>query len=174
MRLEYRVTGGDFQAAGEAAAKIKRALRQVGIDAETARRVAIVAYEAEMNIVIHAFRGTVGVDISPETVHVRAEDEGPGIPDIPLAMQEGYSTASEKVREMGFGAGLGLPNMKRYSDEFSIESAVGRGTSVSMVINLPAKGSWTCPRCSIRSCSSRRNAAAARDASRTAPRKPSG
>ncbi|MEW6228353.1 MAG: anti-sigma regulatory factor [Bacillota bacterium] len=141
MRLEYQVIGGDFQAAGEAAAKIKRTLRQVGIDAETARRVAIVAYEAEMNIVIHAYRGTLQVEISPKKIDVCADDEGPGIPDIPLAMQEGYSTAPERVREMGFGAGLGLPNMKRYSDEFDIESVVGRGTSVRMVVNVPAKGS---------------------------------
>lgn len=141
MRLEYQVIGGDFQAAGEAAAKIKRTLRQVGIGSETARRVAIVAYEAEMNIVIHAYRGTLRVEISPEKIDVCADDEGPGIPDIPLAMQEGYSTAPEKVREMGFGAGLGLSNMKRYSDEFDIESAVGQGTSVRMVISLPAKGS---------------------------------
>ncbi|MGE5587817.1 MAG: ATP-binding protein [Clostridia bacterium] len=143
MRLECKVTGGDFQAAGEAAAKLKRTLRQVGIDAETARRAAIVAYEAEMNIVIHAFRGVLAVDISPDRIEIVADDEGPGIPDIPLAMQEGYSTAPEHVREMGFGAGLGLPNMKRYSDEFRIESTVGRGTNVRMVINLPSKGSLT-------------------------------
>ncbi|MBC7083096.1 MAG: anti-sigma regulatory factor [Bacillota bacterium] len=143
MRLECKVTGGDFQAAGEAAAKLKRTLRQVGIDAETARRAAIVAYEAEMNIVIHAFRGVLSVDISPERIEIVADDEGPGIPDIPLAMQEGYSTAPEHIREMGFGAGLGLPNMKRYSDEFHIESTVGRGTNVRMVINLPSKGSLT-------------------------------
>ncbi|HHY31971.1 MAG TPA: anti-sigma regulatory factor [Firmicutes bacterium] len=141
MRLECRVTGGDFQAAGEAAARVKRALRQVGVDPETARRAAIVAYEAEMNIVIHASRGILAVDISPDRIEVAADDEGPGIPDISLAMQEGYSTAPEHVREMGFGAGLGLPNMKRYSDQFHIESTVGRGTSVRMVINLPPKGS---------------------------------
>ncbi|MDI7246295.1 MAG: anti-sigma regulatory factor [Bacillota bacterium] len=143
MRLECRVTGGDFQAAGEAAAKLKRTLRQVGIDAETGRRAAIVAYEAEMNIVIHALRGVLSVEISPECIEILANDEGPGIPDIPLAMQEGYSTAPEHIREMGFGAGLGLPNMKRYSDEFRIESVVGRGTSVRMVIKIASKGSQT-------------------------------
>ncbi|MCR4401857.1 MAG: anti-sigma regulatory factor [Firmicutes bacterium] len=143
MRMECKVAGGDFQAAGEAAAKLKRTLRQVGVDAETARRAAIVAYEAEMNIVIHAFRGVLTVEISPERIEIAADDEGPGIPDIHLAMQEGYSTAPEHVREMGFGAGLGLPNMKRYSDEFRIESTVGRGTSVRMIINLPSKGSLT-------------------------------
>jgi anti-sigma regulatory factor (Ser/Thr protein kinase) len=141
--MECKVAGGDFQAAGEAAAKLKRTLRQVGVDAETARRAAIVAYEAEMNIVIHAFRGVLTVEISPERIEIAADDEGPGIPDIHLAMQEGYSTAPEHVREMGFGAGLGLPNMKRYSDEFRIESTVGRGTSVRMIINLPSKGSLT-------------------------------
>ncbi len=141
MLLECPVTGEDFQAAGEAAARLKRTLRQLGIDAATARRAAIVAYEAEMNIVIHAFRGVLSVDISPERIEILADDEGPGIPDIALAMQEGYSTAPEYIREMGFGAGLGLPNMRRYSDEFHIESTVGRGTSVRMVINVPSKGS---------------------------------
>ncbi|NLJ60562.1 MAG: anti-sigma regulatory factor [Firmicutes bacterium] len=139
MRLEYHVSGRDFQAAGGAAAKTKRALRQIGIDAETARRVGIVAYEAEMNIVIHAYRGTVGIDILPERVIIYADDEGPGISDIALAMQVGYSTASEDIREMGFGAGLGLPNMKRYSDELKVTSQVGSGTSIRAVINLPAK-----------------------------------
>jgi serine/threonine-protein kinase RsbT len=139
MHLEYHVVGRDFQAAGGAAAKIKRTLRQIGIDAETARRVGIVAYEAEMNIVIHAYRGTVGIDILPERVNIYADDEGPGISDIALAMQVGYSTAPEDIREMGFGAGLGLPNMKRYSDELEVESQVGSGTSIRAVINLPTK-----------------------------------
>ncbi|MGE5573745.1 MAG: ATP-binding protein [Bacillota bacterium] len=143
MRLECDVVGQDFQAAGEAAAKLKRTLRQVGIDADTARRAAIVTYEAEMNIVIHAFRGRIHIDISPEHIEILADDEGPGIPDIPLAMQEGYSTAPEYIREMGFGAGLGLPNMKRYSDELCVESVVGRGTSVRMLINIPSKGGST-------------------------------
>jgi len=139
MRLEYEIAGRDFQAAGEAVAKIKRTLRQVGVDAETARRVGIVAYEAEMNIVIHAYHGTIRIAISPQRIEVCADDEGPGIPDIPLAMQVGYSTAPEDIREMGFGAGLGLPNMKRYSDDLKIGSTVGRGTSIRAVINLPAK-----------------------------------
>ncbi len=141
MHLEYDVVGGDFQVAGEAAARVKKTLREVGVDPETSRRAAIVAYEAEMNIVIHAYRGVLRVDISPDKIEIRADDQGPGIPDIDLAMQEGYSTAPERVREMGFGAGLGLPNMKRYSDEFGIISTVGRGTSVRTVINLPTKGS---------------------------------
>lgn len=139
MRLEFPVAGRDFQAAGGAAQKIKRTLRQIGIDAETARRVGIVVYEAEMNIVIHAFSGKVGVDILPERINVFAYDQGPGIADIDLAMQVGYSTAPEDIKEMGFGAGLGLPNMKRYSDNLVIESEVGCGTSIRAVINLPTK-----------------------------------
>lgn len=139
MHLEYQVAGRDFRAAGEAAAKIKRTLRQIGVDAETARRVGIVVYEAEMNIVIHAYCGTVGIDILPERIHIHADDEGPGIADITLAMQVGYSTAPEDIREMGFGAGLGLPNMKRYSDELEVRSQVGSGTSIRAVINLPPK-----------------------------------
>ena len=99
----------------------------------------IVAYEAEMNIVIHAYRGTVAIDILPERVNIYADDEGPGISDIALAMQVGYSTAPEDIREMGFGAGLGLPNVKRYSDELEVESQVGSGTSIRAVINLRTK-----------------------------------
>ncbi|NLS44426.1 MAG: anti-sigma regulatory factor [Firmicutes bacterium] len=139
MYLEYRVDGGDFQASGQAAAGIKRTLRQIGIDAEVARRAAIVTYEAEMNIAIHAYLGTISIEILPERIIIQADDEGPGIADIPAAMQVGYSTATEDIREMGFGAGLGLPNMRRYSDEFEIESQVGVGTSVRAVIILPAK-----------------------------------
>jgi serine/threonine-protein kinase RsbT len=139
MRLEYHVEGRDFQAAGGVAGKIKRTLRQIGIDAETARRVGIVAYEAEMNIVIHAYRGTVAIDILPERINIYADDEGPGISDIALAMQVGYSTAPEDIKEMGFGAGLGLPNMKRYSDELKVKSQVGAGTRIRAVINLRTK-----------------------------------
>ncbi|HHY47703.1 MAG TPA: anti-sigma regulatory factor [Firmicutes bacterium] len=131
LELSYPVEGNDFATAGEAATRIKRMLKQIGIDPETTRRVAIVAYEAEMNIIIHATRGILKLRVLPGVIEVRAEDIGPGIPDIPLAMQEGYSTAPEHIREMGFGAGMGLPNMKRFSDEFWIESQVGKGTKVA-------------------------------------------
>ncbi|HHV61260.1 MAG TPA: anti-sigma regulatory factor [Firmicutes bacterium] len=135
LEMSYDITGGDFAAAGEAATKIKRALKQIGVDAQTTRRAAIIAYEAEMNIIIHAYRGTLQARVSPEGIEILAEDEGPGIPDIELAMQEGYSTAPEKIREMGFGAGMGLPNMKKFSDEFHITSEVGKGTRVRAVVS---------------------------------------
>lgn len=132
--LEFEVTGRDFAAAGNAATRIKRALEQVGFSARAVRRAAITAYEAEMNIVIHARRGRVSADITPETVEIAAVDEGPGIPDIELAMREGFSTAPDYVREMGFGAGMGLPNMRKCADNLTVDSEVGKGTSVRAVI----------------------------------------
>ena len=132
MVLHFTIEGGDFTAAGEASSRVKAVLRQLGLEAGLVRRVAIATYEAEMNVVIHAFRGEMEVRIEPGAIEVRVVDEGPGIPDIELAMREGYSTAPEAVREMGFGAGMGLPNMKRCADELSIESRVGIGTSVQM------------------------------------------
>lgn len=134
LRLEFEVVGRDFAAAGNAATRIKRALEHVGFSARAVRRASITAYEAEMNIVIHARRGFLRACITPEAVAITASDEGPGIPDIELAMQEGYSTAPEDIREMGFGAGLGLPNMRKCSDRFTIESEVGRGTTVRAII----------------------------------------
>ena len=132
MVLHFAIEGGDFTAAGEASSRVKAVLRQLGLEAGFIRRVAIATYEAEMNVVIHAYHGEMEVGIGPEAVEVRVVDEGPGIPDIELATQEGYSTAPEAVREMGFGAGMGLSNMKRCSDELAIESRVGAGTSVYM------------------------------------------
>lgn len=132
MVLCFTIEGGNFTAAGEASSRVKAILRQLGLGAGFVRRATIAAYEAEMNVVIHAFRGEMEVRIGPEAVEVKVVDEGPGIPDIELAMQEGYSTAPDAVREMGFGAGMGLSNMKRCSDELSIESQVGVGTSVHM------------------------------------------
>lgn len=139
LRLECPVVGRDFIAAGEAAARIKRALQQIGMGPETIRRAAIVAYEAEMNIVIHARRGTVTALISPDRIDIIAADEGPGIADISLAMQEGYSTAPDEIREMGFGAGMGLPNIEKNSDQLSIHSTVDVGTVVCATI-LTGKG----------------------------------
>ena len=132
--LEFEVTGRDFAAAGNVATRIKRALEQVGFSARTVRRAAITAYEAEMNIVIHARRGTMSACITPDTVVIAAVDEGPGIPDIELAMQEGFSTAPDYVREMGFGAGMGLPNMRKCADGLKVDSEVGKGTSLRAVI----------------------------------------
>lgn len=132
MVLHFEVQGGDFAAAGEASSRLKAVLRQLGLGADLIRRVAIATYEAEMNVVIHAYHGRIEARIAPAAIEVKVVDEGPGIPDIELAMQEGYSTAPEAVREMGFGAGMGLPNMKRCADELLIESQVGVGTSVYM------------------------------------------
>jgi anti-sigma regulatory factor (Ser/Thr protein kinase) len=132
--LEFEVVGRDFAAAGNAATRIKRALEQVGFSARAVRRAAITAYEAEMNIVIHARRGTMSAYITADTVEIAAVDEGPGIPDIELAMREGFSTAPDYVREMGFGAGMGLPNMRKCADDLTVDSEVDKGTSVRAVI----------------------------------------
>lgn len=138
--LEFEVRGLDFAAVGEASSSIKRALQQVGMDAEVVRRAAVCAFEVETNIVIHARRGKVCARISPQRVVVEATDEGPGIPDIELAMREGYSTAPAYIREMGFGAGMGFANMKRCSDRLEVSSQVGKGTQVRMTIEAGGKG----------------------------------
>ena len=124
----YRVLGRDFSNAGKVSTAIKDTLKRLGINPAVVRRVAIVSYEAEMNIVMYAYRGTVLLKVTQDEVTLQVEDEGPGIPDIELAMQEGFSTATPEMREMGFGAGMGLPNIKKNSDEFEIKSEVGRGT----------------------------------------------
>jgi len=134
LKMEFSVRGMDFTRAGEAAAKIKNALQMVGMEVATVRKAVIVAYEAELNIVIHARQGTLTLSVSPDRVEITAEDEGPGIPDIALAMQEGYSTAPPHIREMGFGAGMGLPNIKRCSDQMNIESEVNSGTRLRATI----------------------------------------
>lgn len=136
LNMRFNIIGGDFNRAGEASGQIKAKLKQLGIDSETVRRAAIASYEAEMNIVIHAYEGALMVTVAEKYIKIIAKDKGPGIPNIDLAMQEGYSTASDKIRELGFGAGMGLPNMKRCSDEFEIQSEVGVGTSVKMVIRF--------------------------------------
>lgn len=132
MVLRYSVEGGNYSRAGEAASKIKKALRQLGIDAELIRRVSIAAYEGEMNIVIHAEDGELILQVGEEEITVTAQDKGPGIVDVGLAMQEGYSTAPDSAREMGFGAGMGLPNMEKCTDQMEIKSVVNQGTKVVM------------------------------------------
>jgi anti-sigma regulatory factor (Ser/Thr protein kinase) len=132
MNFEYKIEGGDFVKAGHASSHIKKILNQLNLDPAIVRRIAVSMYEAEVNVVAHAFRGTMQVSINPERIRVKVEDEGPGIADIEKAMQEGYSTASEKVREMGFGAGMGLSNMKRNTDKLEISSVLNRGTIVVM------------------------------------------
>lgn len=135
MQFEFQIVGDDFVSAGESSSKIKRILQQVGLPSSVIRRIAIAAYEAEMNIVIHADGGTLTLLVSEEGVRIIAADRGPGIADVELAMQEGYSTASDEVREMGFGAGMGLPNMRRSSDAFVIDTEEGKGTIVTMTFN---------------------------------------
>lgn len=132
--LEFSLHGGNFDKAGEASSKIKRLLQQIGISADIIRKIAICAYEAEMNVIIHAHGGLLKATIYPDYTELRIIDEGPGIPNIELAMKEGYSTAPDFIREMGFGAGMGLPNIKRCADEFSITSEVGKGTDLQVRI----------------------------------------
>ncbi len=134
ITLEYEIMQNDFKSAGEASSNVKKVLNQLGVDSKIVRRVAIATYEAEMNIVIHSLGGKIIVSISSDKIEIKAHDNGPGIKDINLAMQEGYSTASNKVRELGFGAGMGIPNMKRCSDDFSISSCDNKETLVSMKI----------------------------------------
>lgn len=136
MKLHFDVDGDDFLLAGEASGQVKRVLKKLGIDSATIRKVAISMYEAEMNMVLHANGGTVDVAISSDTIHVVLQDEGPGIEDIDLAMKEGYSTASHEIRELGFGAGMGLPNMKRYSDELKVSTEIGVGTRVEISVHF--------------------------------------
>lgn len=136
IKLQYEIIKDDFSRAGEASSNIKKVLRQLGIEDSIIRRTAIVTYEAEMNIVIHSEGGRIKVLINPDQVQIIAEDYGPGIENIELAMQEGYSTAPNRVRELGFGAGMGLPNMKRCSDEFEIQSEKGATTIVTMIIYI--------------------------------------
>jgi len=131
FKESFDIEAGDFASAGEASAKIKSILRMIGIDPALTRRVTIASYEAELNMIIHSHGGLMAVEISPDAIALYCEDTGPGIADIDMAMREGYSTASSDVRMMGFGAGMGLPNMKKNSDEFSILSDTS-GTRLNM------------------------------------------
>ena len=134
LTLRYEVPGDDFTRAGEASGDVKRKLKQLGYNPEAIRKVAIAMYEGEINMVIHAGGGEAVVDIDPRQVHVVLRDHGPGIPDVEKAMQEGWSTAPDNVRNLGFGAGMGLPNIKKYTDEFRIDTAVGEGTTLTMTV----------------------------------------
>ena len=134
--LTYDVPGDDFTRAGEASSNLKSYLKKMGVAPEIVRKVAIAMYEGEINMVIHAGGGHIEVVISTEEINMKLTDHGPGIEDIELAMQEGYSTASDYVRELGFGAGMGLPNIKRYSDKLDIQTEVGKGTVVTIVVNI--------------------------------------
>ncbi len=133
--FRFEVDGEDFTSAGQASVQVKKNLRQLGVDAEVIRRVSIAMYEGEINMVIHAGGGTALVKVSPDYIEIVLEDHGPGIKDIDLAMQEGYSTATDTIRSLGFGAGMGLPNMKKYTDSMEISSTVGVGTTITMKVN---------------------------------------
>lgn len=132
LHFHYDVDGNNFTSAGEASVQVKRMLRQMGYHPDLIRRISVAMYEGEINMVIHANGGDADVYVTPDCITVILKDVGPGIKDVELAMQEGYSTAPDNIRSLGFGAGMGLPNMKRYSDELKIDSVVGVGTTIEM------------------------------------------
>lgn len=136
MHLEYNVEGGDFTHAGFASSQIKKTLKQLNVDPAVIKRVVVALYEAEVNIVAHAFKGVINADISACGIKLRLTDEGPGIADVEKAMTKGYSTASKEVREMGFGAGMGLPNISENADTFTIDTVVGKGTTLNIEIKF--------------------------------------
>lgn len=136
LTFHFDVDGDDFTSAGQASVQIKKNLRQLGIPPDTIRRVSIAMYEGEINMVIHAGGGEADVSVSEDEVIIVLTDRGPGIPNIEQAMQEGFSTAPDAIRSLGFGAGMGLPNMKRYTDYMNIESEVGKGTTITMKVNI--------------------------------------
>ena len=134
--LNYELSPDDFTRAGEASSDVKGKLKQLGISPEAVRKVAIAMYEGEINMVIHAKGGEITVEITPVQVKMVLADVGPGIPDVEKAMKAGYSTAPDEVRNLGFGAGMGLPNMKKYTDEMDIDTIIGVGTTITMVVKL--------------------------------------
>ena len=135
LNFHFDIDGEDFSSAGEASVEMKKKLRQLGFPPDVIRRCSIAMYEGEINMVIHANGGSADVAVYPDKIVIVLEDHGPGIPNVELAMQEGYSTAPDAIRSFGFGAGMGLPNMKKYTDEMRIESEIGKGTTVYMKIN---------------------------------------
>ena len=139
LKQEFAIEGGDFVNAGESSCKVRNTLREIGIESDLVRRVAIAAYEAEMNVVMYASRGIMQVMVYRDKILLIIDDRGPGIENIDLAMQPGYSTATEEMREMGFGAGMGLPNIKKNADVFKITSHVGKGTRIEIKILLNGK-----------------------------------
>lgn len=134
--MTYEVPADDFTRAGEASSSLKSTLKKMGVSPEIVRKVAIAMYEGEINMVIHAHGGKIEVTVSPEEIVMVLNDQGPGIENIELAMQAGYSTAPDNIRSLGFGAGMGLPNMKKYSDDLIIDSTVGKGTTVTMRVHI--------------------------------------
>lgn len=136
MSLKYHVSPTDFTRAGEASSDVKNKLKKLGVPPEIVRKVAIAMYEGEINMVIHARGGKIMVEITPQEILMILDDVGPGIPDVSLAMKEGYSTAPDEIRSLGFGAGMGLPNMKKYSDEMEIDTRLGEGTKITMKVKI--------------------------------------
>ena len=136
LKFHFEVDGNDFTSAGHASVMVKKNLRQLGLPPEIIRRVSIAMYEGEINMVIHAGGGVADVDVTEDYIEIRLCDKGPGIKDINQAMQEGFSTATDNIRSLGFGAGMGLPNMKRYTDSMDIETALGKGTKITMRVNF--------------------------------------
>jgi len=132
MQFEYIIEGGNFSKAGTASSLFKKVLKQLNVDPKLIKRTVVALYEAEVNIVAHAYNGVIRIDIDTDRIYINLTDEGPGIPDIELAMQKGYSTATPEVREMGFGAGMGLSNIKANADSLRIQSEVGKGTTVEI------------------------------------------
>ncbi len=138
ITLHYDVPGDDFTRAGEASGNVKTHLKKLGFDPAVVRNVVIALYEAEINMVIHAGGGEIDVEIDPDQIRMVLTDHGPGIPNVELAMQEGYSTAPDNVRALGFGAGMGLPNIKKYTDDMQIETEIGVGTTMRLRVDVPA------------------------------------
>ena len=136
IKLRYEIEGGNFNRAGHASSEVKKVLKQLNIDQRLIKKIVVALYEAEVNIVAHAHKGTMEVYISPDKAEMILQDIGPGIPNVEEAMKEGFSTASQKVREMGFGAGMGLPNIKRNSDEMRLTSTPGKGTMLELTVNF--------------------------------------
>lgn len=136
LRFHFDVDGENFSSAGEASVVVKKKLRQLGYSPDVIRKVSIAMYEGEINMVIHANGGSADVEVSEDDITIVLSDSGPGIPDVELAMQEGYSTARDNIRALGFGAGMGLPNMKKYSDYMNIDTKVGVGTTITMKVML--------------------------------------
>lgn len=140
LRKTYAINGRDFDRAGETATEIKRVLKELNLDSDIIHRIVVVAFEAEMNVVMYATEGTVTFVLTDEDIHLQIADTGPGIEDLEMALTEGYSTATNEMREMGFGFGMGLPNIRKNSDVFDLDSTVGKGTTVSVRIRLNTSG----------------------------------
>lgn len=140
LSQEFEIIGGDFSNAGKASTSIKEILQEIGIDHSITIRASIASYEAEMNVCMYAHKAVLTLNITPKKLHLKLQDEGPGIDDIEMAMEEGFSTATDEMREMGFGAGMGLPNIKRNADKFDISSTPGKGTTLNIIFCLDNSG----------------------------------